>query len=178
MKYENSNPYPLWGEIFGWCLALTSMLCVPGIAIFLILREKGTIRERIQILLTPKVKKERNPNLKPNFYFSFLPMFTDKRKENTILKLNLINNNKLYHCVFINLLPRIGMLHCNLGSWWFASIIFSLKLNSSTILTYLSSPAKFCKQFEQGSNVTVNQDSLIAPQVDMVPQVDKIRIHH
>jgi len=54
MKYENSNPYPLWGEIFGWCLALTSMLCVPGIAIFLILREKGTIRERIQILLTPK----------------------------------------------------------------------------------------------------------------------------
>ena len=55
MKYENSNPYPLWGEIFGWCLALTSMLCVPGIAIFLILREKGTIRERIQILLTPKV---------------------------------------------------------------------------------------------------------------------------
>jgi len=54
MKYENNNPYPLWGELFGWCLALTSMLCVPGIAIFLILREKGTIRERIQILLTPK----------------------------------------------------------------------------------------------------------------------------
>ena len=100
MKYENSNPYPLWGEIFGWCLALTSMLCVPGIAIFLILREKGTIRERIQILLTPKVKKERNPKLKPNIYFSFLPMFTDKRKENTILKLIIINN-KLYHCVCI-----------------------------------------------------------------------------
>lgn len=57
MKYENSNPYPLWGELFGWCLALTSMLCVPGIAIFLISREKGTIRERIQILLTPKVSR-------------------------------------------------------------------------------------------------------------------------
>ena len=106
-----------------------------------------------------------DPCLWQNIYFSFLPMFTDKRKENTILKLNLINNNKLYHCVFINLLPRIGMLHCNSGSWWFASIIFSLKLSSSTILTYLSSPAKFCKQFEQDSNVTVNQDSLIAPQV-------------
>ena len=87
MKYENSNPYPLWGEIFGWCLALTSMLCVPGIAIFLILREKGTIRERIQILLTPKVNKNNIENFKLKVYFSFLPMFTDKRK-NSILKLN------------------------------------------------------------------------------------------
>ena len=100
MKYENSNPYPLWGEIFGWCLALTSMLCVPGIAIFLILREKGTIRERIQILLTPKVTEQQNQSLQQNIYFSFLPMFTDKRKENTILKLIIINN-KLYHCVCI-----------------------------------------------------------------------------
>ena len=43
-----------------------------------------------------------DPCLWQNIYFSFLPMFIDKRKENTILKLNLINNNKLYHCVFIN----------------------------------------------------------------------------
>ena len=71
MKYENSNPYPLWGEIFGWCLALTSMLCVPGIAIFLILREKGTIRERIQILLTPKVKKGTKSELKTQYLFQF-----------------------------------------------------------------------------------------------------------
>ena len=81
MKYENSNPYPLWGEIFGWCLALTSMLCVPGIAIFLILREKGTIRERIQILLTPKVKKERNPNLNPIFISVSCPCLPIKEKK-------------------------------------------------------------------------------------------------
>lgn len=81
MKYENSNPYPLWGEIFGWCLALTSMLCVPGIAIFLILREKGTIRERIQILLTPKVKNNKIRACNKTFISVSCPCLPIKEKK-------------------------------------------------------------------------------------------------
>ena len=56
IKYDNEEPYPMWGELLGWCLALSSMLCVPIVAIIQIMREKGTLSERINILLLPKVK--------------------------------------------------------------------------------------------------------------------------
>lgn len=54
MKYENGEKYPLWSELFGWSLALSSMLCVPAVALYQIYYQKGTMKERIRKLLQPK----------------------------------------------------------------------------------------------------------------------------
>ena len=37
--------YPWWGEIIGWALALSSMLCIPGYAIYIYIKTPGTFRE-------------------------------------------------------------------------------------------------------------------------------------
>lgn len=57
IKYDNDEVYPLWGELLGWCLALSSMLCVPVVALVQIYYEKGTFRERVNNLLMPKIPK-------------------------------------------------------------------------------------------------------------------------
>jgi len=66
IKYDNDERYPLWGEILGWCLALSSMLCVPIVALLQIAKEKGTLQERINNLLMPKVIKQLRRNQKFN----------------------------------------------------------------------------------------------------------------
>ena len=40
-----SYEYPVWGVIIGWCLALSSMLFIPGYAIYLMLVTEGTVKE-------------------------------------------------------------------------------------------------------------------------------------
>ena len=76
LKYENGDPYPIWGELVGWCLALSSMLCVPAIAIYLIAKEKGSFQQRITRLLEPKVSTAFNEALKVTSTFRFLPTST------------------------------------------------------------------------------------------------------
>ena len=55
LTYEDKTPYPWWGEMLGWFLALTSMLQVPLVAAYLIWKEKGSFAERVETLLQPKV---------------------------------------------------------------------------------------------------------------------------
>lgn len=47
--------YPVWGEIIGWFLALSSMLCIPGYAIYIYLITDGTFSERCQSIFRPDV---------------------------------------------------------------------------------------------------------------------------
>ena len=44
LKYEDYT-YPAWANIVGWCLALSSMLCMPVFAVVSILRAKGSFLE-------------------------------------------------------------------------------------------------------------------------------------
>lgn len=37
--------YPWWGQLIGWLLALSSMLCVPGYAIYIYWVTPGTTEE-------------------------------------------------------------------------------------------------------------------------------------
>ena len=37
--------YPWWGQFIGWLLALSSMLCIPGYAIYLWVKTEGTFEE-------------------------------------------------------------------------------------------------------------------------------------
>ncbi|XP_058273471.1 sodium- and chloride-dependent GABA transporter 2-like isoform X2 [Hemibagrus wyckioides] len=64
LKYNNHYEYPWWGYAVGWLLALSSMLCIPAWMIYKIANTKGTLKERIQILIRPsselpRTKKEQ-----------------------------------------------------------------------------------------------------------------------
>ena len=37
--------YPWWGEFIGWLMALSSILVMPGYAVFLLLTTPGTTQE-------------------------------------------------------------------------------------------------------------------------------------
>nr|XP_061802878.1 sodium- and chloride-dependent creatine transporter 1-like [Nerophis lumbriciformis] len=54
LTYNNVYTYPLWGEMFGWALALSSMLCIPFTAIYKLLRSHGSLRERWTRLISPR----------------------------------------------------------------------------------------------------------------------------
>ncbi|KAK5621338.1 Sodium- and chloride-dependent creatine transporter 1 [Crenichthys baileyi] len=53
LSYNNTYVYPWWGEVIGWCLALSSMLCIPISLLYKLFRAKGTFKERWAHLTTP-----------------------------------------------------------------------------------------------------------------------------
>ena len=44
MTFEGYR-YPLSGELIGWGLCLSSILCIPGYALWYLLRSHGTLRK-------------------------------------------------------------------------------------------------------------------------------------
>uniref|UniRef100_A0A8C5G9V9 Sodium- and chloride-dependent creatine transporter 1-like n=1 Tax=Gouania willdenowi TaxID=441366 RepID=A0A8C5G9V9_GOUWI len=53
LTYNTDYVYPWWGEAVGWCLALSSMLCIPVSIVYFLFRARGTFRERWDHLTTP-----------------------------------------------------------------------------------------------------------------------------
>nr|AME21430.1 GABA transporter 1 [Tetranychus cinnabarinus] len=47
--------YPWWGQLIGWLLALSSMLCVPGYAIYIYWVTPGTTQEKLKKLFRPGI---------------------------------------------------------------------------------------------------------------------------
>lgn len=45
LTYNNQYVYPWWGEVIGWCMALSSMLCIPVSLLYKLFRAKGTFKE-------------------------------------------------------------------------------------------------------------------------------------
>uniref|UniRef100_A0A8C5ETL1 Sodium- and chloride-dependent creatine transporter 1-like n=1 Tax=Gouania willdenowi TaxID=441366 RepID=A0A8C5ETL1_GOUWI len=45
LTYNTDYVYPWWGEAVGWCLALSSMLCIPVSIVYFLFRARGTFRE-------------------------------------------------------------------------------------------------------------------------------------
>ncbi|RWS17235.1 sodium- and chloride-dependent GABA transporter 1-like protein [Dinothrombium tinctorium] len=52
--------YPWWGELIGWCLALSSMLCIPGYAIYLYLVTPGPFDQKMKALFRPDLPNLEN----------------------------------------------------------------------------------------------------------------------
>ncbi|XP_038054203.1 sodium- and chloride-dependent creatine transporter 1-like isoform X2 [Patiria miniata] len=55
MEY-NGYSYPLWGTLIGWALSVLSVILIPITCCVLLLRSKGSLRERWCILTTPRLK--------------------------------------------------------------------------------------------------------------------------
>ncbi|NXC93070.1 S6A12 protein, partial [Certhia familiaris] len=53
LKYNNSYEYPPWGYMLGWLMALSSMVCIPLYAIFILLKTKGPLKQRLMQLISP-----------------------------------------------------------------------------------------------------------------------------
>ncbi|CAF95116.1 unnamed protein product, partial [Tetraodon nigroviridis] len=53
LTYNTVYTYPWWGEMLGWGLALSSMLCIPLTVLYKLLRSNGSFRERWKKLTTP-----------------------------------------------------------------------------------------------------------------------------
>ena len=84
-------------------------------------------------------------------------MFTDKRKENTILKLNLINN-KLYDCVFINYISGFTRLVDFTG--WNIEVVrlFSKQLDGRVWKIFRIDELHLMKAMEQKKTTILSQD--------------------
>ncbi|XP_059173432.1 sodium-dependent dopamine transporter-like [Physella acuta] len=50
--------YPMYANLIGWAIALSSILCIPGFAIYSIIRAKGPLLNRLQKLLQPTNNRE------------------------------------------------------------------------------------------------------------------------
>jgi len=48
--------YPAWGEFVGFSISLSSMLWVPGYALYYLLTEEGTLSERLRKGVTPVIR--------------------------------------------------------------------------------------------------------------------------
>ncbi|XP_006824369.1 sodium- and chloride-dependent GABA transporter 1-like [Saccoglossus kowalevskii] len=55
VTYGDDYTYPIWGEFIGWLLALSSMVWIPGYAIYKIAITPGTLRERLRIVTSPEI---------------------------------------------------------------------------------------------------------------------------
>uniref|UniRef100_A0A8D0DE37 Transporter n=1 Tax=Sander lucioperca TaxID=283035 RepID=A0A8D0DE37_SANLU len=73
LTYNTVYTYPLWGEVLGWALALSSMLCIPVTVIYKLLRCKGSLRERWQHLTTPVWGRHHLEYLAPESEAKLLP---------------------------------------------------------------------------------------------------------
>ncbi|GMS95197.1 hypothetical protein PENTCL1PPCAC_17372, partial [Pristionchus entomophagus] len=51
--------YPFWGHVFGWFLSLSSMLCIPGYAIYIWIVTPGTLSEKYEKLFCPNIEIEK-----------------------------------------------------------------------------------------------------------------------
>ncbi|KAA3680133.1 uncharacterized protein DEA37_0002641 [Paragonimus westermani] len=45
--------YPIWANVIGWALSLTSMLAIPVVAVYQLCITPGTLFERFRILIQP-----------------------------------------------------------------------------------------------------------------------------
>ncbi|GAA6073927.1 sodium- and chloride-dependent creatine transporter 1-like [Tachysurus ichikawai] len=53
LTYNNVYVYPWWGEMIGWFMALSSMLCIPITVIYKLITAKGSFKKRWETLTKP-----------------------------------------------------------------------------------------------------------------------------
>ncbi|KAI4896507.1 hypothetical protein NFI96_029534, partial [Prochilodus magdalenae] len=83
LVYNGVYVYPWWGEMLGWALALSSMLCIPLTVLYKLLHCKGALIERWQHLTTPIWGRHHLEFLPPETEVKLLP--NNEQSKNTLL---------------------------------------------------------------------------------------------
>ncbi|XP_070206051.1 sodium-dependent dopamine transporter-like [Littorina saxatilis] len=57
LEYDGYT-YPVGASVIGWSIALSSILCIPGFAIYSIIMAKGSLSKRLHYLMEPRNRRE------------------------------------------------------------------------------------------------------------------------
>jgi len=63
VTYGDDYKYPKWAEYMGLCMSLTSMLWVPGYAIYYLLSQPGTLMQNLRSGLSPNMTLRKEANI-------------------------------------------------------------------------------------------------------------------
>ncbi|XP_061113231.1 sodium- and chloride-dependent creatine transporter 1 isoform X2 [Conger conger] len=85
LTYNNEYVYPWWGEVIGWCMALSSMLCIPVSLIYKLFRAKGTFQERWDHLTKPVWGAHHLEYMAPDTDVKSLASLTPGTEENKVI---------------------------------------------------------------------------------------------
>uniref|UniRef100_W5NBF9 Transporter n=1 Tax=Lepisosteus oculatus TaxID=7918 RepID=W5NBF9_LEPOC len=85
LTYNNVYVYPWWGEVIGWCMALSSMLCIPTSLVYKLFRAKGTFRERFTQLTKPVWGTHHLEYMAPDADIKSLASLTPGSEENKVI---------------------------------------------------------------------------------------------
>ncbi|XP_051789452.1 sodium- and chloride-dependent creatine transporter 1 [Erpetoichthys calabaricus] len=85
LTYNKVYVYPWWGEVIGWCFALSSMLCIPATVIYKIFRAKGTFRERWLHLTKPVWGAHHLEYMSPDADIKSLASLTPGSEDNKVI---------------------------------------------------------------------------------------------
>ena len=55
LKYGLDYTYPMWGELLGWLLSFSTMLCIPGYFLWKYHTQTGTFAERMGKICRPEI---------------------------------------------------------------------------------------------------------------------------
>ncbi|KAA0714341.1 Sodium- and chloride-dependent creatine transporter 1 [Triplophysa tibetana] len=85
LTYNNVYVYPWWGEVIGWCLALSSMLCIPVSLVYKLAGAKGTFRERWDHLTKPVWGNHHLEYMAPDIDIKSLASLSPGTEENKVI---------------------------------------------------------------------------------------------
>ncbi|RXN08629.1 sodium- and chloride-dependent creatine transporter 1-like protein [Labeo rohita] len=85
LTYNNVYVYPWWGEVIGWGLALSSMLCIPVSLVYKLSGAKGTFRERWENLTKPVWGAHHLEYMAPDTDIKSLASLSPGTEENKVL---------------------------------------------------------------------------------------------
>ncbi|KAK1801076.1 hypothetical protein P4O66_022782 [Electrophorus voltai] len=85
LTYNNVYVYPWWGEVIGWCLALSSMLCIPVSLVYKLAGAKGTFRERWEHLTKPVWGAHHLEYMAPDTDIKSLASLSPGTEENKVI---------------------------------------------------------------------------------------------
>ncbi|XP_070564521.1 sodium- and chloride-dependent GABA transporter 2-like [Ptychodera flava] len=66
--------YPDWAIALGWIMALSSILCIPAVAAFKLIRAEGSLSERFRSTTTPRLKPHQIADQDPPVIMSTVSM--------------------------------------------------------------------------------------------------------
>lgn len=59
LSYNRTYKYPHWALMFGWCLSVSSIICIPVYAIFKVISTSGSVKERLSHVRNIRLKSHQ-----------------------------------------------------------------------------------------------------------------------